>query len=423
MLKDACGASDACRDPAAGKMKAGDTVHAWGSVPFQKGELGGHVVIARRPLLAGYAIWWAALIVAYYGLPGLRTETWGLLGLSGVAAIVAGVLIHRPARMVPWLLLAAANLSFVAGQVSFLVASLIQHQPLPFPSYADVLYLLTYPLIAAGLVAFIRARNPGAGPAQRDRRADADRGPGPGLVDVPGPALRPQSAAVLAAEERVHRLPAGRRAGPGPAGPVAGSGDRTQPVVPAAHPGHGRPAGVRHLVRRSAAVRLVSQRDRGRPGLGCDVRGVGCGRAAPDHGPADRAGLPAAAAGITQPAGRAHAGLADRPGRAVHPIAPAPQLRRRRHRGVLRGSVPAGHLQAVGHGGVPPAGAEPGAHGPGGRRVAGLGRHRGRGRGGDAMRLRRPDPIALTARCAAHGARRWPLPHGERGGGRRRRPG
>ena len=107
--------------------------------------------------------------MAYYGLPGLRTETWGLLGLSGVAAIVAGVLIHRPARMVPWLLLAAANLSFVAGQVSFLVASLIQHQPLPFPSYADVLYLLTYPLIAAGLLAFIRARNP-----DRDQRSVID---------------------------------------------------------------------------------------------------------------------------------------------------------------------------------------------------------------------------------------------------------
>jgi diguanylate cyclase (GGDEF)-like protein/PAS domain S-box-containing protein len=150
-------------------MKAGDTVHAWGSVPFQKGELGGHVVIARRRLLWGYAIWWAVLIVAYYGLPGLRAVTWGLLGLSGVAAIVVGVVIHRPARRISWLLLAAANLSFVAGQVSFLVASLIQHQPLPFPSYADVLYLLTYPLIAAGLLAFIRARTP-----DRDQRSVID---------------------------------------------------------------------------------------------------------------------------------------------------------------------------------------------------------------------------------------------------------
>ena len=86
------------------------------------------MVIARRPLLAGYAIWWAALIVAYYGLPGLRAVTWGLLGLSGVAAIVVGVLIHRPARRISWLLLAAANLSFVAGQVSFLV---LQRDPAP----------------------------------------------------------------------------------------------------------------------------------------------------------------------------------------------------------------------------------------------------------------------------------------------------
>jgi diguanylate cyclase (GGDEF)-like protein/PAS domain S-box-containing protein len=127
------------------------------------------VVIARRPLLGGYALWWLVLMVAYYGLPGLRTETWGLLGLSGVAAIVAGIVLNRPARRLPWLLLAAANLSFAAGQVSFLVASLIQHQPLPFPSYADVLYLLTYPLIAAGLLIFIRDRNP-----DRDRRSVID---------------------------------------------------------------------------------------------------------------------------------------------------------------------------------------------------------------------------------------------------------
>jgi diguanylate cyclase (GGDEF)-like protein/PAS domain S-box-containing protein len=127
------------------------------------------VVIARRRLLWGYAIWWAVLIAAYYGLPGLRPETWGLLGLSGVAAIVAGVLMYRPARKISWLLLAAANLSFVAGQVSFLVFGQILHRPLPFPSYADVLYLATYPLYAAGLTIFIWARTPDG-----DRRSVID---------------------------------------------------------------------------------------------------------------------------------------------------------------------------------------------------------------------------------------------------------
>jgi diguanylate cyclase (GGDEF)-like protein/PAS domain S-box-containing protein len=127
------------------------------------------VVIARRPLLGGYALWWVVLVVAYYGLPGLRTETWGLLGLSGVVAIEVGVVVNRPARRLPWLLLAVGNLTFISGQVSFLVASLIQRQPLPFPSFADLLYLVSYPLYAAGLLLFIRARNP-----DRDRRSVID---------------------------------------------------------------------------------------------------------------------------------------------------------------------------------------------------------------------------------------------------------
>src|ERR1700761_6185205 len=129
----------------------------------------GDLVIARRPLLAGYVGWWTALVVAYYALPGLRTETWGLLGLTGVIAIVAGVLIHRPARRVSWLLLATANTSFVAGEVSFLVASQILHRPLQFPSYADVLYLATYPLYAIRLSIFIWARTPDG-----DRRSVID---------------------------------------------------------------------------------------------------------------------------------------------------------------------------------------------------------------------------------------------------------
>ena len=105
---------------------------------------------SRRYVLGGYATWWAVLVALYYGLPGLRAETWGLIGLSGVSGIVAGVAINRPSRKLPWLLLAAALTSFTAGQVSFLVAQLIGIQ-LPFPSFADVLYLLTYPLYASGL--------------------------------------------------------------------------------------------------------------------------------------------------------------------------------------------------------------------------------------------------------------------------------
>jgi diguanylate cyclase (GGDEF)-like protein/PAS domain S-box-containing protein len=129
---------------------------------------GGIMGMSRRHVLGGYTAWMALLTVAYYGLPGLRVATWGLIGVSGTAAIVVGVVLNRPSRKTPWLLLAAGQASFVAGQGSFLIAQLIGTQ-LPFPSFADVLYLLTYPLYAAGLLVFIWWRTP-----HRDRRSLID---------------------------------------------------------------------------------------------------------------------------------------------------------------------------------------------------------------------------------------------------------
>ena len=120
-------------------------------------------------MLAVYCVWVTLLIAAYYAWPGLRVESWGLIGLSGVGAILAGVVINRPARKAPWLLLAAANLSFAAGQVSFLVLTQIVAEKVPFPSFADVLYLVTYPLYAVGLLIFIWWRTP-----DRDRRSLID---------------------------------------------------------------------------------------------------------------------------------------------------------------------------------------------------------------------------------------------------------
>jgi diguanylate cyclase (GGDEF)-like protein/PAS domain S-box-containing protein len=131
--------------------------------------MGGLLLKSRRHVLGVYGVWMTLLIAAYYGLPGLRAETWGLIGLSGVTAIVAGAVLNRPARKTPWLLLAAANLSFAAGQDSFLVLTQIMHANVPFPSFADAFYLATYPLYAAGLLIFIWWRTP-----DRDRRSLID---------------------------------------------------------------------------------------------------------------------------------------------------------------------------------------------------------------------------------------------------------
>jgi diguanylate cyclase (GGDEF)-like protein/PAS domain S-box-containing protein len=122
----------------------------------------------RHRVLGGYAVWMALLIAAYYWLPAVRVEAWGLIGVSGVAAVVIGVILNKPSRRAPWLLIAAAQASFAAGQVSFLVAQL-EGRALPFPSFADVLYLLTYPLYAVALSIFIWWRTP-----DRDRRSLID---------------------------------------------------------------------------------------------------------------------------------------------------------------------------------------------------------------------------------------------------------
>jgi diguanylate cyclase (GGDEF)-like protein/PAS domain S-box-containing protein len=115
---------------------------------------------SQRYALAGYSVWMTILILSYFFMPGARIVTWGLIGISGVVAILAGIIRNRPQRVLPWLLLAAANLSFASGQLSFLIITSVLREHVPFPSFVDVFYLLTYPLYAVALVIFIRWRTP-----------------------------------------------------------------------------------------------------------------------------------------------------------------------------------------------------------------------------------------------------------------------
>ncbi|HTU76040.1 MAG TPA: bifunctional diguanylate cyclase/phosphodiesterase [Trebonia sp.] len=108
-------------------------------------------------ILAGYVGWMVALVVAHYTVPGGRAVTWALIGCSGIAAMLAGLARYRPARKVPWLLLALSNLCALTGQ---LIAMIVTKAPLEDPTApeAAVLYLLTYPLSVAGLILIIRAK-------------------------------------------------------------------------------------------------------------------------------------------------------------------------------------------------------------------------------------------------------------------------
>jgi signal transduction histidine kinase len=131
---------------------------------------------------------------AYLGVAALGTACYFLmprvsrsgplfnaLGLSAAVAIVVGVRMHRPERRLPWYLFAVAQVLFVTGDLVYYTLPEVLHgYMVDFPSVGDIPYVAVYPLIIAGLLVLIHARNP-----QRDRAAIIDAliiGVGVGVV-------------------------------------------------------------------------------------------------------------------------------------------------------------------------------------------------------------------------------------------------
>ena len=119
------------------------------------------MLILPRIATIFFGVLMLALTGAFYAFPAWHLVLWSSLALSSAAAIVVGVLIHRPARPLPWWLLALAVTVFAAGDTTYNVLTTILGQERPFPSLADVFYLAMYPLAAAGLVLLIRRRTGG----------------------------------------------------------------------------------------------------------------------------------------------------------------------------------------------------------------------------------------------------------------------
>jgi diguanylate cyclase (GGDEF)-like protein len=114
---------------------------------------------ATRRLLVGGAAVLVVAITGYLVLPRVAAELlYQLVGWSAVVAFMAGAVRHR-APLPPVLALAAGWACFVAGDLLFAVYDVILHDT-PFPSPADVLYLAGYPLLAAGVLALSRRRQP-----------------------------------------------------------------------------------------------------------------------------------------------------------------------------------------------------------------------------------------------------------------------
>lgn len=111
-----------------------------------------------RKWAISYGATMLALTVATFALPQYHLVLWGLLGWSAAAAVVAGVLRNRPGRRLPWLLIALALAAFVTGDVVYDALTGILGYRDPFPSAADAFYLVTYPLLALGLLGLVRVR-------------------------------------------------------------------------------------------------------------------------------------------------------------------------------------------------------------------------------------------------------------------------
>jgi len=110
-----------------------------------------------------------SITVLYFVLPDAPRYLWTAIGCSSVAAIVVGVLVNRPRKALPWWLVAAGTVTFIAGDTVYDVLTGPLGLEDPFPSVADVLYLCTYPLFAGGLLLLIRAQR-----RDRDREALVD---------------------------------------------------------------------------------------------------------------------------------------------------------------------------------------------------------------------------------------------------------
>ncbi|MEU6352289.1 aminotransferase class I/II-fold pyridoxal phosphate-dependent enzyme [Streptomyces sp. NPDC047072] len=108
--------------------------------------------------MAAHATLVAVATVVYMTVPSARTPLWAVIGLAGVAAVLTGIRIHRPAHRWPWWALAAGLLTFIAGDTYYNVLEEYFHASNPFPSPADACYLATYPLLATGLYGLIRYR-------------------------------------------------------------------------------------------------------------------------------------------------------------------------------------------------------------------------------------------------------------------------
>lgn len=117
--------------------------------------------------MALWRVWLAfgtGITATYLLLPDqiVRDIVYAGLGLGSVVAILIGVRRHASAPKAAWYLFAAGLFSWSIGDSIYSWNADVRHT-VPFPSAADVFYLIAYPLLAAGIAVLIRRRGAQSG--------------------------------------------------------------------------------------------------------------------------------------------------------------------------------------------------------------------------------------------------------------------
>ncbi|MFY1634301.1 hypothetical protein ACN27F_13640 [Solwaraspora sp. WMMB335] len=108
-----------------------------------------------RHTLTGYLTVLGALATAVFTLPGAAALWWGLIGAVSVGAIGWGIHRHRPPRRAPWLLFAGGVAALAGGDVCYELSLRLPAGDI-LAICADVCYLATFGLLAAGVLSLTR---------------------------------------------------------------------------------------------------------------------------------------------------------------------------------------------------------------------------------------------------------------------------
>ncbi len=113
----------------------------------------------------------ACLVIEYFAVPNITNQNtvYSIIGKLAVVSILLGVHFNQPRERLGWYLLAISIGCFTIGDDVFTYYQVVVHN-IPFPSWADAIYLIGYPFLFAGVLRLTHNR---AATTNREDTCDA----------------------------------------------------------------------------------------------------------------------------------------------------------------------------------------------------------------------------------------------------------